>query len=40
MPEGKDKQVSGRKQVLADVQDIKKLPDTEKMPKKKRGRYL
>jgi hypothetical protein len=36
----KNKQSSGRMQDLADIQEIKKLLDTEKIPKKKRGRHL
>jgi len=36
----KNKQASGRIQDLADIQEIKKLLDTEKIPEKKRGRHL
>lgn len=36
----RNKQASGRMQDLADIQEIKKLQDTEKPPKKKRGGHL
>jgi hypothetical protein len=36
----KNKQLSGKMQDLVDVQEIKKFLDTEKIPKKKRGRHL